>query len=241
MIKVLLYQAIFLIWAVFVSICALPTLLLPLWGVMWMTRVWARGVVFFSRVLFGIKWEVRGAENIPKGACIVAANHQSLWETCVLYLVLDKSLYVLKKELAGNPLWGGYMVKIGCIPVDRSAGIAALKKLTQDACTRLSEGRQVIIFPEGTRIAPGEHGEFQAGIAAIYTKADVPVLTMAHNAGMCIPKKGAIRSGKIIFQFMPPIEAGLKRKEFMAVLEKTINDGADEIYAEAMAEREAGK
>lgn len=241
MIKVFLYRTIFVLWAVLVSICSLPVLLMPLGAVMGMTRIWARGVVWYSRVLFGIEWEVRGKENIPEGACIVAANHQSIWETCVMYLLLDKGLYVLKKELASNPTWGWYMIKIGCIPVDRSAGIAALKQLTQDACARLSEGRQVIIFPEGTRIAAGEHGEFQTGIAAVYTKANVPVLPIAHNAGMCIPKRGAVKSGKIIFEILPPIEAGLKRKEFMAVLEKTINDEADKIYAEATAERAAKK
>lgn len=222
MIRRWIFYLFFTIWSVLTSIIFSPLLLLNEKYLYFMTHVWAGGVVKFCRIFLGIRWEVKGREHIPEGPCIIASNHQSIWETVVLYLLLDRSLYVLKQELAKNPLWGGYMLKIGCIPVDREAGIAALKDLVHKASARFEDGKKVILFPEGTRMPPGEMGEFQAGIAAIYTANTVPVCLLAHNAGLCMPKKGAYKKGTITFEFLPPIEPGLKRKAFMTKLENDI-------------------
>ena len=237
MIKLFCYRLIFVVWTLSVCTLSLPFVFLPQRYSFLVTTTWAKGVVFYSRVFFDISWEIRGEENIPQEACLVACNHQSLWETCVLYLPLRRPLYVFKKELAFNPLFSWYLYKLGCISVDRKGGTAALKKFTKETLAALKQDRQIIIFPEGTRVPPGTHGKYQAGIASVYTQANVKVLPVAHNAGMCVPKKGKISSGKIIMEFLPPIEPGMKRKPFMDELEKTITTAVDRIYAEANAEK----
>ena len=128
------------------------------------------------RVVCGIKVEWRGTEKIPKGACIVACKHQSAWETFALYAVLDDPVYVLKRELMWIPLFGWYQWKAGSIPIDRTAGMAALARMTARAQKTLAgaAARQLVIFPEGTRRPPGAAPDYKPGIVYLYGKPASP-------------------------------------------------------------------
>jgi 1-acyl-sn-glycerol-3-phosphate acyltransferase len=140
---------------------------------------------------------------------------------------------VLKKELMILPFFGWHAWKTGMIPVDRSAGAAALKKMVADVHDRLKTARQIIIFPEGTRIAPGETGDYKPGVAALYRDLGVPCYPVATNSGTSWPAHGFMRRpGKVVFEFLEPIPAGLKRGQFMSELETRIETASKALLAE---------
>ena len=147
-------------------------------------RLWPWGVLFGLKWLVGITYEVRGRENLRSGAVVFAAKHQSVWET-MLFLLLDGEVaYTMKTELLRIPFWGWYMKKAGNVALDRTGGAAALRRMIREAKSILEEGRSVVIFPEGTRVKPGEKGKYQAGIAALYAQTGVPVVPVALNSGL---------------------------------------------------------
>lgn len=213
-----------------VTVIFLPLLFFPPRVVVISGRVWARGVVIAARLICGIKWQVRGQKNIPQGGVIIAAKHQSAWETVVLYLLLEMPVYVLKKELAYIPLFGWYTMAIKTIAVDRKGGARALKDLMKQAKDRLAHGRQIIIFPEGTRTKPGEKKPYQPGIVAVYSSNDAKVVPLALNSGKCWPKNSFMKKpGTITFEFLPAIEPGMNKEEFLKLLEEKIESASERL------------
>lgn len=230
LIRSAIFNIFFFTWTFLVAVFFSPLLLTPPRIVIIAGRVWARGIVIAARIICGIKWQVEGQKNIPDGASIIAAKHQSAWETAVLYLILDMPVYVLKKELTYIPLFGWYTRAIKTIAVDRSAGAKALKNLMKQAKDRIENRRQIIIFPEGTRTKPSERRKYQPGIAAVYSACDVKVVPLALNSGICWPKNSFIKKpGTIIFKFLPAIEPGMKREEFMKLLEEKIESESEKL------------
>jgi len=201
-------------------------------------HMWAHTMRFLSVHVMGMKVRVIGLENLPDGPALIASKHQSAWDTAVFFLFFPRAVYVLKEELLSLPLWGRYARKYGSVAVDRSGGAASLKKLLTETKTFLAEGRSVIIFPEGTRVPPGEHRRFHPGVAAIYKSADVPTVPVALNSGMFWGRRsiGMKKPGTITLEFLPPIQPGLDRKTFMNKLENDINIATDRLEAEARAE-----
>ncbi|MBT3307658.1 MAG: 1-acyl-sn-glycerol-3-phosphate acyltransferase [Alphaproteobacteria bacterium] len=190
------------------------------------TKAWTRGAVVVLKTMIGLDFEVKGAP--PEGPCIIVSKHQSAWDTFVFYLLLDDPNYVLKKELTRLPIWGWCALKCGAISVDRSGGGAALKQLVRDVETRMIDGRQVIIFPEGTRTAPGERRDYQPGVAAVYARTQSPVVPVALNSGLFWGRRSfRKKSGTITVQFLEPMPQGLKRREFMAELETRMETATD--------------
>ena len=153
----------------------------------------SRTSLWLLRTICGIKVEWRGVEKIPQGACIVAGKQQSLWERFSLYALLDDPTYVLKRELMWIPLFGWHMRKAGLIPIDRSAGISALSRMTARARKELGRSRQVVIFPEGTRRRPGAEPSYKPGVAHLYAKAGVPCVPLALNSGLFWPRRSLLR------------------------------------------------
>jgi 1-acyl-sn-glycerol-3-phosphate acyltransferase len=199
---------------------------------------WAQTIRFLSAHVLGMEIRVVGVGNIPEGAVLIASKHQSAWETAVYFTLFPGSVYVLKKELLSLPVWGWYARKYGAVAVDRSGGAAALKKLLADAKAYLDSGRSVVIFPEGTRIPPGQHREFHPGVAAIYKSADVPTVPVALNSGLFWGRRsiGMKRPGVITLEFLAPIYPGLTRKAFMDEVQTRINTVTGRLEAEALAE-----
>ncbi|RAK58110.1 lysophospholipid acyltransferase family protein [Phenylobacterium deserti] len=221
-IRSLLFVALFYVWSVVVALACTPILLGPPKLILTMFRFWARGLLVLLRVC-GIRVEVRGLEHIPQGAALVAPKHQCMLDVFAQFTWLPASSFVMKKELMMIPWFGWYATRVRTIVVDREAGATALKKLVREAKQRFAEGRQVVIFPEGTRTVPGEPADYKPGIAALYREIDVPVHPVATNSGVHWPRSGFLRRpGTIVFEYLEPIPPGLKRAEFMRILEDRI-------------------
>jgi 1-acyl-sn-glycerol-3-phosphate acyltransferase len=199
-------------------------------------QTWARSSIFLLRVITGTRMEVRGAGNIPAGACLVAGKHQSFWETFAILPLLDDPAMVLKKELTYIPFFGWFIYKFRMIPVERSAGTQALKTMMERAQAEISAGRQIVIMPEGTRRAPDDPPAYKPGAAAVYGRLGVPCVPFALNSGLFWPRRQFLRRpGTIVISFLEPIPPGLNRKAFQPRLEAAIEDETRRLVAEGRA------
>lgn len=199
-------------------------------------RLWSGVIYRLLKLLCRIDYEVRGLENLPAGPCIIAAKHQSAWDTMIFLHLLDRPCYVLKRELTYFPIIGRALRQIGMISVNRAGGSTALKQLVKDARLRIAEGRAVIIFPEGTRVAPGVSRPYQPGVAALYRDLDVPAVPVGLNSGLFWGRRSIIKTpGRIVMQIQPAIPPGLARREFMARLERQIEDTTNRLIDQSTA------
>ena len=197
-------------------------------------RLWTRVTLWLLRVVAGTTHEVRGLDNLPQGGALIACKHQSAWETLALVPILANPTYVMKAELRRIPVFGAYTGKAGMIHVDRKGKTAALRALAERAREEIAKGRQVIMFPEGTRRPPGAAPDYQTGIALLYKTLGVPVVPAALNSGLYWPRRKLTRHpGTIILEFLPAIPAGLDSKSFLARLESTVEAATDRLMAEA--------
>lgn len=201
-------------------------------------QMWARSSLFWLRVIAGIRMEVRGQDNIPSGACLVAGKHQSFWETFAILPLLDDPAMVLKKELTYIPFFGWFIFKFRMIPVERSAGTQALRALVEAAASAIAMGRQVVIMPEGTRRGPDDPPDYKPGAAALYSKLDVPCVPFALNSGLYWPRRQFLRRpGTIVISFLPPIPPSLPRKAFQSRLETAVEEETAKLVAEGRGAR----
>ncbi len=184
-------------------------------------RLWGRFATFVAWIS-GISFRCEG--NVPKGKQVIyAVKHQSAWETMVLFWVLYDPIIVMKQELMRIPFIGWVFKRTGSIGVDRSAGMAALKKLKRDALIAQETGRPLLIFPQGTRVLPRTEAPYQIGVYALYSATGLPVVPVALNSGLFWPRKGIRKyPGCITLEFLPEIAPGLPRAAFMATLEEKI-------------------
>ena len=236
----ILFNVLFYLNVIIHMIVALPTFALPYRYLRPFIRSYSSTSLWLLRVVCGTKVEWRGTAKIPQGACIVACKHQSLWETFSLYAVLDDPAYVLKRELMWIPLFGWYMARAGLIPIDRSAGVAALSRMTARARAALAHGRQVVIFPEGTRRAPGAAPTYKPGVAYLYSKAGAVCVPLALNSGLFWPRRSLLRfPGTILVEVLDPIAPGLDNREFLARLQSVLEDATARLLQESRAERPA--
>ncbi|MEP9354423.1 lysophospholipid acyltransferase family protein [Xanthobacter sp. KR7-65] len=202
-------------------------------GVMW----WVSTNVFLLRVLVGTRAEIRGLEHIPDGPLLIASKHQSAWETFALLPLFSDPAFILKKELMRIPVFGWFAAKARMIPVDRKGGSSALKAMTRRAQADMAEGRQILIFPEGTRRPAGAPPDYKFGVAHLYASLRVPCLPIALNSGLYWPRRAILkRRGTIRVQILPPIPPGLSRTAFIATLEPLIETASDRLLAEGLAE-----
>ena len=216
--------SIFLIFYVaLMGIACLPVILFGREASRRTVKLWAKMGLFFLKLITGISYRVEGAENIPQGGAVIAANHQSMWETMALYAIAPKPVIVLKKELASIPVYGWWAKAAGNIIVDRKGAAKALRALARDAKASIESGAQIIIFPEGTRLAAGTIAPFQPGVAGIYTAAQAPCVPAAHDSG-CFwrHRDGEMVPGTITLRFLTAIPPNLDRKKFLAELKRVI-------------------
>lgn len=215
---------------------ALPFLTrMGLWrsGVM----LWVHTNVFLLRVLVGTKAEIRGLENIPAGPLLIASKHQSAWETFALLPLFSDPAFILKRELMLIPVFGWFAARARMIPVDRKGGSAAMRAMTRRAQEAMAEGRQILIFPEGTRRPAGAPPDYKFGVSHLYASLNVPCLPIALNSGLYWPRRAILkRAGTIRVEILPPIPAGMGRHDFLAVLEPVIEAASERLLAEGLAE-----
>jgi len=234
-IRSLLFNAAFYVVTAILLVGTLPVyLILPRWFAMGVVRTWAAWCVALLRALAGTRSEIRGRENLPTGAALVAVKHQSAFETFALIPLLHNPTIVMKRQVRSFPIFGWYTIKSGMIHVDRAGKTEALRALVGRAREAVADGREIIIFPEGTRRPPGAPPAYQSGIAMLYRSLGVPVVPVAVNSGLYWPRRSFLHyPGTIVVEFLPAIEPGLDSRAFLAELQRTIETASDRLLAEA--------
>jgi 1-acyl-sn-glycerol-3-phosphate acyltransferase len=226
MLRSWIYTILFLAWCLIAAISQIP-LLVTQRGALWGIRNWSRGVMFLARTITGITFRSEGRENIPKGPCIIAAQHQSSFETYVLFLEVDQPVFVLKRELIFIPFIGWFIMRAGLVPIDRSAGASAMRRMLRAAEKAVEHGKQLLIFPEGTRVTPGEQLPYKPGVVGLYNHCNVPLVPMTLNSGYYWGKTRVRKDpGEIVFRYLPPIAPGLGKQELLATLRERIETAA---------------
>ena len=228
----LLFNLGFFAWTLLIVVLGLPCLLLPYRFTYRLGAFWVRVSLALLRWLVGLNHRVVGLEHRLAGPAIYAAKHQSAWDTLVFALLLKEPAYVLKRELTLVPFFGWLLRRAGMIPVDRAGRASALRDMIGQAKQRADQGRPLLIFPEGTRTAPGEHRPYHPGVAALYGQLDLPVVPVALNSGLFWGRRQFVkRPGTITLEFLPAILPGMPRKAFMAELERRL-EGASQRLAQ---------
>ena len=193
-----------------------------------LARFWLRGILWFLKVVVGLTHEVVGGERLPTGSAIIASKHQSAWDTFIYPLLLRDPTYVHKVELLWIPFFGWYLWRYGTISIDRSGGAGALRKMVAHARRLAETGRQIVIFPEGTRVTPGATRPYRPGVAALYTQLNLPVVPVRLNSGHFWGRRSfAKQPGKITLEVLEAIPSGLDREDFMAELRRRIEGSTD--------------
>ena len=201
------------------------------WTMAWV-RSWFRVVMWGLRHIMGVRVQFRGLEHLPRGPALIAGKHQSTLDTIAPFLLLGYPGYVLKKELLKIPVYGQLLARSDMIAVDREAHSRALKQMVADARRILGQGREIVIFPEGTRQLPGAPPDYKPGVAALYRELALPCIPMATNSGHHWPANGLkFTPGTVVFEFLDPIPAGLKRGEFMRQLQEKIESATARLEA----------
>lgn len=215
----------------------LPVLLLPRRTIWTLVRSWATINHWFLRIVCGIDFEILGLQRIPPGALLVASKHQSAWETFSLPILFDDPTFILKRELMWLPIFGWYLAKSKMVPVQRGARSAALAAMTEHAKIAISHGRQIIIFPEGTRRAPGAEPAYKYGVAHLYAELGVPCLPVALNSGLYWPRRSwRLRAGTIRVEILEPIPPGLDPQAFLARLQQEIERSTSRLLTQSRTE-----
>ncbi len=226
----LVFNIVFYVNMIVLMLLAIPTLLMPRGALVWFVRMWSTTSLWWLKVICGTTVEFRGLENIPKGGALVASKHQSLWETFALFQILDDPTFVLKRELQWIPFFGWYTIKYRAIPVNRGGGSNALQEMNRQAAEQARHGRQIVIFPEGTRRAPGAEPAYKYGIAHMYERIGMPCVPIALNSGLFWPRRKFLRfPGVITVEVLPPIPPGLPREEFFRLLQDRIETASQRL------------
>jgi 1-acyl-sn-glycerol-3-phosphate acyltransferase len=222
LVRSLLYALVFYSGSVFYVLAGIAVLPLGTGPVRGVSDGWTRFNRFCARFLLGIRTRIEG--EVPVGAVIVASKHESMFETTEMQRILDTPATVMKEELTRIPLWGRLTRAYGIIPVDREGGGAALRKLLRAAAEAVAEGRPIVIFPEGTRVAPGDRPPLEPGFAGLYRALNLPVVPVALDSGKVWPRRSFVkRPGMVTIRFGEPIPPGLPRKEAEARVHAAIN------------------
>jgi 1-acyl-sn-glycerol-3-phosphate acyltransferase len=217
-------------------IAALPVLILPRSVMTGLTKAWSHYFLFLCRVFAGIRIEVRGREHLPQGAYLVASKHQSIWETFALIHLFPDPCFILKQDLSYIPVFGWYIKKMRNVPIDRKGGSRTLTKLIRVAHAEIRRdgGRQIVLFPEGTRRPPGAEPQYRFGIAALYSGLDVPCVPVGLNSGVYWPRRSLrLRRGTILVEILPPIAPGLQRDQFFERVQADIEASSNRLLDEA--------
>jgi len=238
-VRSILFNLVFYLNLALLLIVTVPALLMTRHQVIAMAKLWARSSLWLLRVICDVRVEWRGLEKVPSGKLIVASKHQSLWETFALISVFPDPTFIVKRELMWLPFFGWCMWKAGIIPVDRGARSVALAAMTKLAKVELDRGRQLIIFPEGTRRAPGAEPAYKYGVAHLYVETGAPCLPIALNSGLVWPRRSFMRyPGTVRVEMLDVIEPGIPRQAFFERLQSEIEAATARLIGEREREPE---
>lgn len=224
-------------WMALLGILYLPTLVMPRTLVMRAIGFYATTIRFGLKYICGIETFIRGQEHLPEGPFIYAGKHHCMLDVFIPFLLCRDPAIILKRELLLTPFLGWYALKTDMIPIDRAGTSKTLKAMVTKAKARAAQGRTIVIFPEGTRLPAGAPPTYQAaGISAFNKALNLPIVPVATNAGLCWLPKGARRTpGRIVYEVLPPIPAGLDRKTLMARLEYELEAGSNRLLEQGRA------
>lgn len=237
MARSILFNFMFYVTTVLFLVLGSPLLFGPRRWAMAALAMHGRFELWLLKVIAGTKLEVRGLEKLPEGSCLVAAKHQSAWETFALIPLFRDPAYLMKRELFWIPLHGWFSRKFEMIPVDRDKGPSALRRMLREAKDRAAQGREIVIFPEGTRRAPGAPPDYKTGVVLLYEALRIPCVPLALNSGVFWPRRSLLRRpGTIVVEILDPIPPGLPKAEFLERLIGSIETASARLLAEAEAE-----
>jgi 1-acyl-sn-glycerol-3-phosphate acyltransferase len=233
LVRSLAFNVLFYLVLAILAIGGLP-MLVTRRGPMRLATLWARISLWLLRTVAGVRLEVRGRDKIPAGGCIVAPKHQSALETLALVPLFPNFVYILKRELNWIPVFGWYTSRAGMIPVDRGARSAALRAIAERSRRASAEGRQIIIFPEGTRRPVGADPVYKHGVTHLYSELGVPCVPVALNTGLFWPRRSFLRyPGTAVIEILDPIAPGLDAAAFRATLIGALESATARLVAEA--------
>lgn len=238
MIRSTLFNILFYGLNALACIAFLPLLAMPRHFFIRFVEYYVGAVDALERSVLGLRFEIQGHENLPSsGAYLVAAKHQSQYETFKLHRLFRDPAIVLKRELLSIPLWGAYLKRIDPIAIDRGAGKSAMEQIIDGARRVRDQGRPIVIFPQGTRVRPGltpADKPYKAGIARMQEATGLPIVPMALNSGVFWPKGSWIKKpGTVVFRFLPPIEPGRPIAETMKALEDSLEGASNDLLKDA--------
>ena len=236
-VRSLIYNVLFYLNLVVYLIAAIPTYWMPYRCIVEVAKAWGRTSTWLLRVICGTRVEITGLEKIPWGPLLVASKHQSTWETFGIISLFADPTFILKRELLWLPLFGWFAKKGRMIPVDRGARAQALAAIAREAKIHLAMGRQIIIFPEGTRRAAGAEPSYKFGVVHLYAESGVPCLPIALNSGQFWPRRSILRyPGTIRVEILDPIPPGLDKEIFANRLRDTIEEATARLIAKGEQE-----
>jgi 1-acyl-sn-glycerol-3-phosphate acyltransferase len=240
MLRSILFALLFYVTTALFVVLGSPLLFAPRSWAMAALKVHARTELWLLKHVVGLDFEVRGLDKLPDGPCLVASKHQSAWETFALIPLFRDPALLMKRELFWIPVHGWFSYKFGMIPVDRDKGPTALRRMLRAAKERIEAGREIILFPEGTRRAPGAPPDYKTGIVLIYSALGVPCVPVALNSGFFWPRRSWLKKpGKIVVEILDPLPPGLPKAEFVHRLEDGIETASARLLAEAKAASQA--
>ncbi len=234
------FNILFFIVTVAACISFMPAFLLPRKGFLFFIRTYLSMVRMLEYHVLGLRYEVRGREHLPKrGSFIVASKHQSAYETMKIPELLGEPVIIMKKEILNLPLWGQFVKKFGAITIDRADKETAAKALVDASRDIMAQGRPIIIFPQGTRVRPGQDAKekpYKGGVARMQEATGLPIVPLALNSGVYWPRSGWMKKpGTVIFQYLEPIPAGLPPREVTLLLRDRLEAASDALIREANA------
>ena len=223
-------------WMLILAVVFIPSVVLPRSVLLVGIRLWIRITRFGLRTICGVRVHIRGRENLVGGPVLIASKHQAMLDTLIPFLFLKDPCFVLKKELLWYPVFGWYLAKADMIPIDRDGSLKTLKAMTDTAKRQSAKGREIVIFPEGTRKLPGEPADYKPGVALLYKELGFPCVPIALDTGRSWPARGIDRTpGDVTFDILPVIPANQPRKAFMETLEHRIEQASSVLLAERCA------
>lgn len=225
-----MFAAFLILLIAVMGIVCLPIILFGRKAARGVVKLWARITLAALNIIAGVSYRIEGAENMPQSGALIASNHQSMWETVAFYALAPKPVMILKKELLSVPVYGWWARAAGNIAIDRKGGAKALRAMMRAAQNRISDGDQIIIFPEGTRSAPGARAQLQPGVAGVYAATGAPCVPAAHDSGRYWRHPGTEKTpGTITLRLLPPIQPGLDRKAFLRTLSAQIESARPDL------------
>lgn len=236
----LLRSTVFLLWfilaSVIIHLAALPAFFLPRRITLHVGTLWCRAVLFGLRYIAGMRLDVRGIR--PQAGALIAAKHMSMLDTIALYATLRQPHFVYRRSLERIPFFGWYLRRSGMVAVDRDGGASSLRQMAAEVRALIARGDTVVIFPEGTRKAPGAPPDYKPGVAGLYGQVHQPLVPVALNTGLFWtgPMGLTKRKGTVVLEFLDPIAPGMKRRPFMELLQQRIETATAALLAEGQRE-----